>query len=107
MSRYIDADKLLTDELTHVLPFGCGRSGGRVVIFMADIEKQPTADVAPVRHGHWIIRDVKGLEKEVSCSVCHSKDYYSPEWYKFIRYPAYCSDCGAKMDEERKNENGT
>lgn len=67
-----------------------------------NIKQIPTADVAPVRHGHWIIRDVKGLEKEVSCSVCHSKDYYSPEWYKFIRYPAYCSDCGAKMDEERK-----
>lgn len=45
--RYIDADALLTDEMTHTLPNGCGRSSGRVVVFVEDIESIPTADVVP------------------------------------------------------------
>ncbi len=48
MSRYIDADKLLTDEFLHTLPIGNGRSSGRVVVFADDVEKQPTADVVEV-----------------------------------------------------------
>ena len=62
----------------------------------------PTADVVEVRHGQWITRNVRGLEIEVKCSVCGSKDYYPAE-YKNIRYPDYCSDCGAKMDGERRD----
>lgn len=45
MPRYIDADALLTDEMTHTLPVGCGRASGRVVVFVDDIEKAKTADV--------------------------------------------------------------
>lgn len=47
MPRYIDADKLLTDEKTHTLPIGCGKASGNVVVFVDDIEKLPAADVAP------------------------------------------------------------
>ncbi len=47
MARYKDIDKLLTDEMTHTLPIGCGRSSGRVVVFVEDIENAPTADVVP------------------------------------------------------------
>lgn len=47
MARYIDADLLLTDEKTHTLPNGCGKASGNVVVFVDDIEKLPTADVAP------------------------------------------------------------
>ena len=43
----------------------------------------PPADVAPVRHGHWIKIKPSGIYE---CSKC--------EAYK------YCQRCGAKMDGE-------
>lgn len=52
------------------------------------IEKQPTADVVEVKHGHWIT-DENGI---VICSECgeeHAWDEYRA---------TYCEDCGAKMD---------
>jgi hypothetical protein len=48
MPKYIDVDPLLTDEMTHTLPVGCGRASGRVVVFVDDIEKAQTADVVPI-----------------------------------------------------------
>lgn len=62
------------------------------------------SDVAPVRHGHWITRNIRGIEIEVKCSVCGSRDFYSAD-YKNIRYTDFCGDCGAKMDLERRSEN--
>lgn len=51
------------------------------------VEDIPTADVAPVRHGHWI--------EDGDCQICsecgeeHCWDEYRA---------AYCDSCGAKMD---------
>ena len=95
MSRYIDADALL-NHLPDDLPYKA--SVKRVLI------QAPTADVVEVKHGNFIIRDVKGLETEVRCSVCNSKDYYPNKISWMIRYPNYCSDCGAKMDGERRED---
>ena len=52
----------------------------------------PAADVVEVRHGEWI--EGKTLEK---CSVCGKKGF--PDW-------KYCPNCGARMDAERKCDNG-
>ena len=65
MARYIDADKLLTDELTHTLPIGCGRSSGRVIVFADDIEHAPTADVVPKSEYIQQIAEVQGLREMV------------------------------------------
>lgn len=47
----------------------------------------PTADVEPVRHGHWV-EDKYGSVFE--CSYCgYSTDF---------RLSNYCPNCGAKMD---------
>lgn len=55
------------------------------------VEKCPTLDVAPVKHGHWqILTDYCCV-----CSVCHKSspvDYY------------YCPECGAMM--ERGDDDG-
>lgn len=51
------------------------------------IWKAPVADVAPVRHGHWI----EDGDYQI-CSECgeeHCWDEYRA---------AYCDSCGAKMD---------
>ena len=54
----------------------------------------PGADVAPVRHGHWISVPHKLARV---CSVCNRD-----EPYKFADIDAdvyeYCPNCGAKMD---------
>lgn len=106
--EYIERGALLTDEMTHTLPYSCGRSAGRVVVFVDGIEALPATDVVEVRHGEWLEtqeplswRDVDCIE----CSVCHeswimdedsSIDDYECMWH-------YCPNCGAKMDDERRN----
>lgn len=54
------------------------------------IEAQPAADVAPVRHGHWIpLSQDPMIEDGFECSCCGQPNSW-PE--------TYCPDCGAKMD---------
>ena len=53
----------------------------------------PSADVAPVRHGCWerVIpsKSAAKWSTRVSCSNCHSAGYV---------HHKYCPNCGAKMD---------
>lgn len=76
MSRYIDADKLCE-----------GLVSNDPVVIAAKCE--PTADVEPVRHGHWIFRWRKISGDMFQCSNCAEVGYV--KWY-------YCPYCGAKMD---------
>lgn len=57
----------------------------------------PSADVQPVRHGHWE-HDKSGA---TICSVC-SKYIFDDGIYHLVWYTNYCPHCGAKMDGERK-----
>ncbi len=85
MARYIDADKLKPDTKT----FTSAYSEELIEVYSQEaIDNAPTADVAPVVHGHWII-----------CS-----DGYYPYCSECCDEPKngvmtkYCSNCGAKMD---------
>ena len=74
------------------------------------IRKQPTADVAEVKHGTWEIKSeirryLEEIDEEfyVECPFCH-RVYYVPfefEDEKMLEYAKknypYCN-CGAKMD---------
>ena len=52
------------------------------------VDEIPASDVAPVRHGLWIMHDDEcGLTCE--CSVCHIETMGDGN---------YCPNCGAKMD---------
>ena len=57
------------------------------------INEQPTADVAPVRHGQWV-KEKKDVLIHWHCSACR-------ECY-FLEEPnaKYCPNCGARMDGE-------
>lgn len=56
------------------------------------IEKQPTADVVEVRHGHWIkVGKTNGGSNILQCSVCGTVR-------KGVAKTRFCKDCGAKMD---------
>ena len=59
------------------------------------IEKAPTIDAEPVRHGHWIkVLGGNGLVSTIRCSECDNCD--NPSYIP----GNYCWFCGAKMDGE-------
>ena len=89
MSRYIDAEALDNRIKADWAKQEDDKGYGLAHFY---IETQPTADVAPVIHGHWetIFDELwnYGFEK---CSACGDK--YGSFTYR------YCPNCGAKMDE--------
>ena len=68
------------------------------------VEDEQEADVAPVRHGHWISL-TKCANEGVYCSICKKKvwksDYAwcSKKSRNKLR-PKFCPNCGAIMDLE-------
>ena len=60
--------------------------------------KFPTADVEPVKHGHWMGCD--GSVISCRCSVC-GKNTFNLYEDDVDGYP-YCPNCGAKMDEKEQ-----
>ena len=57
------------------------------------IDSEPTADVAPVRHGDWeIVLGSNGKEYMV-CTCCRVSQDLTGVF-------SYCPNCGAKMDGE-------
>ena len=57
----------------------------------------PAADVAPVRHGHWINENFY-----THCSACGKMAIYDK--YGQEVESDYCPNCGAKMDGEPNND---
>jgi hypothetical protein len=113
MARYIDADKFLESQIERcggVMPIiGTCTMDNEALSWV--VEKTPTADVVEVKHGYWIesihketpiIKDGRFFEKEhevFCCSVCDVK-------IVGLRNMSFCPFCGAKMDGERKCNNG-
>lgn len=76
------------------------------------LEDVPSEDVAPVRHGHWIINGVRKYRlsdgetayvPEYECSWCGftTESYVrldEPIMPEDADFPKYCEYCGAKMD---------
>ena len=91
--RLINADAVLTrminvmDMQDFYLP----------IQFMLVINEIPTID--PVRHGHWVAIDDYPHE-EWECDKCGFVYYEDNDEPTF----KYCPNCGAKMDEERREE---
>ena len=77
-----------------------------------DMEKHlgeiPTIDAVEVRYGEWLEREVIQDRRDARipewqqerCSVC-GKWHTTPYMYCF-HYYAYCPNCGARMDGERR-----
>lgn len=67
--------------------------------FLAAIDYIPAADVVPVVHGDWLLRNI-GVGHYWECSVCHTNPcIYVTEHTKF------CPNCGAKMDGRGTDDN--
>lgn len=80
MAEYINKEQLLAHLYS---------KQGEPLDIMKEIAEFPAADVAPVKHGKWIM---KGFHKGV-CNQCHRLDYIDP-------LATHCRYCGAKMDLE-------
>ena len=62
----------------------------------AEIINAPTIEAEPIRHGQWIDHTYKYRYPvgRYECSICGAA--HDMEW-------GYCPNCGAKMDEENKD----
>jgi hypothetical protein len=70
-----------------------------VVSIMMTIQEQPTVDAVPVVHGKWIDIDTQTYTWKVRCDQCgYERSMMSTQG----RYPKYCENCGAKMDERKE-----
>lgn len=104
MARHIDADALY-DEVMHWFMTITGNPKQHTVVneckssFLNMIDEQPTADVAPVVHGHWIdngdyVTTAYGCLSVCECSNCHTD-------VTLGEHDDFCPNCGAKMDGKK------
>lgn len=110
MAQYIAREALMKNfcgyDLTKCVKYGNKDAGQRhdsySTMMMYEIADEiidaPAADVAPVRHGRWIIDGVY-----VVCSICNRLTL-SPIVKQLPTF-TYCPNCGARMDLE-VTENG-
>lgn len=62
--------------------------------WMAFIDKEPAADVAPVVHGRWIEQEKYTFGVMYDCSICDNRILDNGHSWN------YCPNCGAIMDVE-------
>jgi uncharacterized OB-fold protein len=68
------------------------------------IKEQPTADVAEVKHGEWVLNKSKTTgSTEAKCSVC-GRDCVYQIINGVYEFENYCPHCGAKMDKESEHK---
>lgn len=109
MADYIDRHTIIESIHSAIYPFFCGAEDGDELsedeelalsvnkAVCTAIKALPSADVQPVRHGHWIEVDddrISGI-----CSECGWEAHLYED--DVVGMP-YCPNCGARMDGERK-----
>ena len=101
MPKYIDADALEVVGFTDRQ----GSFSDGVQWLLEYIDKLPPADVQPVRHGRWIIKDNPGTGwYRITCSECGEDVTSTVLVIGFFPNAKviwdYCPECGARMDGE-------
>lgn len=88
--RLIDADALIREMHNVILEDGEDRR-----TFYEVIQRQPTIDAVPARHGHWIVNP---KTQEGYCSECKfDMPVMMADWQYKNLATEYCPSCGAKM----------
>ena len=100
MAEYIERSALLDDIKAAIENRGMGVVVGQTL--RRFVSRQPAADVAPVRHGKWIVtkefNDVLDMDVEkYTCSACGE---YRLTASGLSHATNYCPNCGAKMDAD-------
>lgn len=103
MSRYIER-KVVINKVNEIpVHFNSGDIRYGIEVAIQAIKDTPTADVAEVKHGHWIDKNAESrLRTQSWCSACGKRSGIGG--IESNRHKAYCPNCGAKMDGERKDE---
>ena len=96
MSRYIDADELLTHVKDLRINTAEGYEFRHRCIDPQYVYDAPTVDAVPVVHGHWI--DMGDFEKCSACKATRLKEFNSFHGNATWIRTAYCPYCGASMD---------
>lgn len=111
MTNYIDRQTIIDTIHRAIYPYFCGAEDGdalsedeKLVLSVnkavcTAIKALPSADVQPVRHGHWYHGEA--YPHHLYCSVCYRtalpNDEYVERWGLHMNY---CPNCGARMDGE-------
>lgn len=109
MARYIDVEPLEDKLKEHIRKTESELMLGALSTFLRVLDITPTADVAPVRHGHWDVRepmpmhDIKGNLSWGNWYVCTGCGFATTAIEGHITQYKYCPSCGARMDGEEKN----
>ena len=93
MTDYIkrdDAMKIICSNCTD--PCALVEKANNPCAAIKELVYLPSADVAPVRHGHWIKISPAGIYE---CSECQKNVMTSD-----IKAYEYCHGCGSRMDGE-------
>ena len=92
MSEYIDIDIALNnlDSNKYGVKLNQEEVKDRFEEVYIYLDNQPTVDVAPVVHAHWI--SDPDYPSHTICSNCKN-------WINMYQLLNYCPNCGAKMDE--------
>ena len=111
MSKYIDADKIishLNDEIEGCedcdVCFRPVTYGTRLGLEYSKslVETAETVDAQEVRHGRWhTIRETTD-SKTTECTACMKSFFFMRKGQLNIDLMPYCPHCGAKMDGERE-----
>lgn len=103
--RFIDAEELEL-EYYDLSIHGTIAVKSVLPIFADLLEKQPTADVVEIRHGHWEVcsDEYEICASEFVCSVC-KESFCSSELTdeQFFEMMQYCPHCGARMDGDEND----
>ena len=104
MSRYIDADKLRKDEISRCHCVPCvGSNDNNYKDLDEVLNEAPTADVVEVRHAEWELIEKEDFIYEIrKCSACGAERFFEED----DKLCNFCPDCGAKMDGERREDDG-
>lgn len=94
MPRYIDAD-LIKEKLQKTIINAQTSFINNILIGLLD--KAPTADVQGVKHGKWKMGVDEADYEYGTCSIC---GYVESDAFSRCNHPFYCSNCGAKMDDD-------
>ena len=68
-----------------------------ILMVKSMIHSEKAADVAPVRHGRWVLDEKRYV---VYCSECSEPVSYYPNIRDVREENHYCPNCGAKMMED-------
>lgn len=72
---------------------------GAIMGAVLEVQKIPSADVAPVVHGRWIEREDFNFDTYYDCSAC-GESFCFIEGVPEENFYLYCPNCGARMDGE-------